>query len=244
MHRRLHLRVAPVEVGLLGEERVQVVLAGGLVERPGRTAEQRLPVVGRAAVRRGIPPHVPVPPRTRPGRSGIDEPVVPIGRVVRHEVDEHPDVPLVTGGEEPVEVGQIPVDGVDVGVVRHVVAEVGLGRREEGAEPDRVDPEGVDQVVEPGRHPLEIADPVPVAVRPRPRVDLVDHAGVPPAWIGRRRHAPSVSNGSRSAPTEASRRGAGPGRPPGPRRRPSRRSPRRRTPPRGGRGRGRPGRRR
>jgi hypothetical protein len=35
----LHVLVVPVEVGLLGREEVEVVLAGALVERPGRAAE-------------------------------------------------------------------------------------------------------------------------------------------------------------------------------------------------------------
>ena len=54
------LRVVPVEVGLLGQEGVQVPLLGGLVPRPrGAAAEGRRPVVGRA-VRRAVVPAVPV----------------------------------------------------------------------------------------------------------------------------------------------------------------------------------------
>ena len=49
VHRRLDLRVVPVEVGLLGHERVQVPLLGALVEAPRRAdrLERRDPVVGR-----------------------------------------------------------------------------------------------------------------------------------------------------------------------------------------------------
>ncbi len=53
--------MAVVEFGLLGDELVQVVLAGALVEGPGRAAEEAQPVVGRSAVRGGIAPDVPVP---------------------------------------------------------------------------------------------------------------------------------------------------------------------------------------
>ena len=42
-----HLLVPPVEVGLLDQVVVEVVLPGGVVERPGRTAEAGHPVVGR-----------------------------------------------------------------------------------------------------------------------------------------------------------------------------------------------------
>ena len=56
------LGVAPVEVGLLGEEGVQVVAPAALVEAPGGPAEARAPVV-----RRLIRPHVPVGVLAEPG---------------------------------------------------------------------------------------------------------------------------------------------------------------------------------
>ena len=50
VHRADHLRVVPVEVGLLGQEGVQVPLPGGRVPRPrGAAAERGGPVVGRDA---------------------------------------------------------------------------------------------------------------------------------------------------------------------------------------------------
>ena len=61
-----HLLVPPVEVGLVGEEVVQVVLARRPVERPGGAAEAALPVVGRRPVRLRIGPHVPVALRVVP----------------------------------------------------------------------------------------------------------------------------------------------------------------------------------
>ena len=58
--------VPPVEVWLLGQEVMQVVLAAGFIERPGRTLLRRpedgAPVVRRTAAAR-VGPHVPVPLR-------------------------------------------------------------------------------------------------------------------------------------------------------------------------------------
>ena len=62
-HRALEGGVSPVEIGLRGEELVEVVLMGGRVERPAAAAEDRQPVVRRAAVRRGVAPDVPVAAR-------------------------------------------------------------------------------------------------------------------------------------------------------------------------------------
>ena len=83
-----HLGVSPVEVGLLGEELVEVVLARRLVQGPGGAAEEALPVVGGAAVRGGVFPDVPVPLGAVPGGAGLQEPGVLAGGVVRHQVHE------------------------------------------------------------------------------------------------------------------------------------------------------------
>ena len=57
-----HLRVLPVEVRLLTVEQVQVVLAGRGFPLPGRSAEERAPVV-RFGAAGGVAPDVPVPLR-------------------------------------------------------------------------------------------------------------------------------------------------------------------------------------
>ena len=52
-------RMVPIDVRLLGEEQVEVVLAGRIVEGPRRlVAEGPSPVVGRAAVGSRVPPDV------------------------------------------------------------------------------------------------------------------------------------------------------------------------------------------
>ena len=119
VHRRLDLGVLPVEVGLLGHERVQVVLAGALVERPRGAAglERRGPVVGRAAVRRRVAPDVPVALGVLAARARLLEPRVAVGRVVRDPVDHDADVAGVALGDELVEVRQRAEHRVDVAVV-------------------------------------------------------------------------------------------------------------------------------
>ena len=60
-HRLPDLRVPPVQVGLMSQERMPVVLAGFGVEGPGRPAEHAHPVVGRGTIGLRVAPHIPVP---------------------------------------------------------------------------------------------------------------------------------------------------------------------------------------
>src|SRR5262245_39524355 len=56
-----HLRIAPVEVGLLLQKSMVVVLLRCLVPCPCTPAEIACPVVRRSAIRFSIPPNVPIP---------------------------------------------------------------------------------------------------------------------------------------------------------------------------------------
>ena len=88
VHRRLDRRLVPVQVGLLGQEAVQVVLLAAGVERPrrGPLAQRGPPVVGRL-----VAPHVPVGLRVRGRGPAGDEPRVLVAGVVRHEVEQDAD---------------------------------------------------------------------------------------------------------------------------------------------------------
>ncbi len=123
-HRRLHRRCAPVEVGLLRQERVQVVLPGRRVEGPGGTAEEADPVIRRPAAGRGVGPHVPVPVRVVTAGPRGPKPGMLVRGVVGDEVDEHPKPTGMGGGHQAVEGSEIAEHWVHVGVVGHVVAEV------------------------------------------------------------------------------------------------------------------------
>ena len=81
--------------------------------------------------------------------------------------------------DQRVEVVERPEHRVDVAVVGDVVAEVGHRRAEERREPHRLDAE-FDEVIDVLSEPTEVPDPVPVGVRERPRIDLVDRPPLPP----------------------------------------------------------------
>ena len=76
--------------------------------------------------------------------------------------------------------------------VGHVVPRVDEGRCEAGVEPQCVDAERGD-VVKVCDHSLEVADAVPVGVRERLRVDLVEHCVVQPV----RPHGCAAPSGGR-----------------------------------------------
>src|SRR5215211_7634348 len=105
VHRLPYIRVAPVEVGLLHVEGVQVVLPPLFVPLPSATpAEVTLPVVRRPAAGRRFPPDVPVPFGVIPRRARLHEPGMLVRGVVGYEIDDHPDTAPVRPVEQGVEV--------------------------------------------------------------------------------------------------------------------------------------------
>ena len=192
------LGVLPVQVGLLAVEQVQVVLAAGLVELPGRAGEERPPVrrLG-AGVRR---------PASRPrggrhqyqsrlGESVDDlrlhEPRVLVAGVVDHQVHDQPHAARVQLRDQLVELRQRAEQRVDVLVVADVVAVVGLRRGVDRRQPQDVDAE-VGQVVQPLQDAAEVADAVAVGVLERAGIDLVDDGAGPPRAVSGPSQAPNV----------------------------------------------------
>ena len=136
----LHVLVVPVEVGLLGSEEVEVVLAGGVVPRPGRPAESGRPPVRAPSGSAGAEEVVRPVGVIRVG-DRVPEPLVLVRGVVRDDVDRHLDPELVRVGDERVEVVERAELGVDVDVVGDVIAVVCLRRGVERRQPERVDAE-------------------------------------------------------------------------------------------------------
>ena len=175
-----HLLVPPVQVRLRRLEVVQEVLAAGLVEVPGRAAEDAGPVVGQPTVGLGVGPDVVVPVGRVTPAQGIDEPGMLIAGVVGHQVHQDADAPLAGLADQGVEVVEGPEGGVDVPVVRDVVAPVAVGRAGHRRQPHGGDAEPR-QVVELGHDAGQVAHAVAVGVGVGAGVDLVEDAAVPPA---------------------------------------------------------------
>ena len=179
-----HAVVPPVQVGLLGEEVVQVVLPRRRVEGPRRAAEAAHPVVGGRAVGLGVGPHVPVASGPVDRRARLHEPPVVVARVVGDEVEQHLDADPARRRDDLVEVVHGPVLGEHGAVVGDVVAPVGVGRRHNRAQPQAVDPQP-GQMVEAAEQPRQVADAVVVAVGERAHVHLVEQgAAPPPCFVG------------------------------------------------------------
>src|SRR5215468_4351422 len=79
--------IAPVEIGLLAQEAVQIILSGGRIERPGRPTKLRYPVVGWPAVGPGIAPDIPVALAAEAGGAALLKPRMSVRCVVGYEVE-------------------------------------------------------------------------------------------------------------------------------------------------------------
>ena len=115
------------------------------VRRPAVHAgppKTELPVVGRRAVGRAVAEEVAgaLGAARAGGQRGL-EPLVLVGGVVGHQVDDHPQAELVGLRDQRVGVGERAEERVDVAVVGDVVAVVVLRRGVERRDPERVDAE-------------------------------------------------------------------------------------------------------
>src|SRR5579863_872714 len=102
--------------------------------------------------------------------------------MVRDKVEDDSKTSMMSLFKKPIEVLQCSEDGIDFAIVRDVVAEICHRRGEYRRDPNRIDPQP-DKVVEAARHSAEIPNAVAVAVLERSRVDLIDHAVLPPVKV-------------------------------------------------------------
>ena len=181
VHALTHIGVLPVQVGLLGGEQVQVILAGGLVLFPRRAAEAGAPVVGQPAVF-SLPPDVVIPVGILPGLAAFHKPRHFIGGVVDHQIHQDPDAALMRLGQQLVKIlhgAELVHDGPVVG---DVVAVVVVRRAVDGVEPDHVGAQPLN-VVKPLNDTAQIADPVAVGVHKGTGIDLINDRFFPPCFF-------------------------------------------------------------
>src|SRR5258707_13387459 len=90
-HALFYFGVAPVQIWLLLEKHMIVVLACQLIVFPGRTTEDRGPIVGCPIVL-PIPPDVPGAFRIIAAGSRFEKPGMLVRGVIEHEVENKADV--------------------------------------------------------------------------------------------------------------------------------------------------------
>ena len=180
LHRRAHILVAPVEVGLFGEKSVVIILAARLVPLPGAAAEIAHPVVGRAAAWRRITPDIPVAFRVITAGTTFLEPGMTIRAMIGHEVEQQLQPARMRFRQQPIEHRHVAEQRIDGPIVRYVIAKVRHGRTENGGKPDRADAQ-VRNMIEPLANTRQVAHSVTTAILKGSGVDLIKGSFVPPA---------------------------------------------------------------
>src|SRR5262245_51463007 len=95
VHLAAHVRVAPIEIGLLLQKGVVVILACRAIKFPGRSPEIAEPIVRWSGARLPIAPNVPVPLLTSTRSATVDEPRMAIRCMVGDKVENDFDVASV-----------------------------------------------------------------------------------------------------------------------------------------------------
>src|SRR6185437_8161783 len=111
-----------------GGEGGEEILPAGLVEGPGAAhrREGAEPVVGRSAIGRRIGPDIPGSPCAAPVALRYEKPGVLRRAVVQNEVEDDANPATMRGVEQPVEIGEAAIDGIDGREVADVVTEIDL----------------------------------------------------------------------------------------------------------------------
>ena len=177
--RRAHLWVAPVEVGLLRQEGMIIILLRVRVILPRAAAEFRHPVIRRAAVGPRIAPQIPVALRIIPRTPAFDEPRMPVGGMIGHQIEDQLQAGAMDRRHQRIEIRHRAEQRIDAAVIRNVVAKVGHRRGKDRRQPDRIDSKRA-QIRQPFDDPADIADAVAVGILIGAWIDLIKDAVSPP----------------------------------------------------------------
>src|SRR3984885_12734180 len=179
-----HRWIAPIQIGLLGEEGMMIILPRRGIILPGAASEFRQPIVRRTAIGARLMPDVPVAFRIVARTSALHEPGMPFGRMVRHEVENDFKTAGMHGFGQHVEILHRAKQGIDANVIRDVVTEVSHRRGKDRRQPDRVNAKRL-QIRQSINNTREVADPVTIGVLKGSRVELIENAIAPPGFDAR-----------------------------------------------------------
>ena len=168
--------VSPVQVRLLLGKEVKVILPDLLIVFPGTAGKSGLQVIWPLT-----PDVVVVLWRIRM-LSGFHEPRVLVRRVVDHQVHYDPDSPLFAFRDQFFHISHGSVLRVDLLIIGNIVAIVDAWGLVDRTEPDGVNAKLL-QVVQAADDPLQVANPIPVAVLERLWIDLVNDRVLPPRLL-------------------------------------------------------------
>jgi hypothetical protein len=181
-HGGQHVGMTIVQVGLLFDEGMHIVLPGGRIIFPSTAAKSTEPVVRRAAIGRRVAPDVPIPFRIAPAAATRPEPGVLVGRVIRHQIENHLQPASVGLRQQLIKIRERAEYRIDPDIVGHVVAKVNHRRRIDRRKPKGGDSETGD-IIETPYDAGQIPDSVAVTVLKAARVDLVNDASLPPRML-------------------------------------------------------------
>lgn len=134
-YRCANLRIVVVQIGLLTQEVVEIILPAPRLPLPGRSPENRYPVIGRRTVLLCVRPNVPVGLRVIFSHPAFEKPHVLIGRVAQNLVHENFEPALVSCIEQSAEVLHRSKKWIDLKIVGDVVAEIQHRRLDERRDP-------------------------------------------------------------------------------------------------------------
>ena len=173
------LGMLPVQVGLLlgkGVEIVEVVPAGNRF--PATSAEGAAPVVGRTPGHPLFKVKIPAVPALRVPKRRL-KPGVLVGAVVDHQVHNQGHPPLFALPDEGFHVLHRSKAGVNLPVVRNVIALVHHGRDIDRREPEQVHAQFL-EIVQLAPYAGQVSHSVAIAVAEALRVNLIGNFAVPP----------------------------------------------------------------
>ena len=99
--------------------------------------------------------------------------------MVDDQIQHHFDSAFFPLCDQAIKIGKIAVARIDRLIIRDVVTEIHLRRREHGRQPDRINPKLL-QVVQVVNDALQVARAVVIAIGVTARIDLIDYGVLPP----------------------------------------------------------------